>query len=520
MPSTSQIQVNIANRVTLSGRELGSAFIAELQQMHTHENPEWIAAKARSKWGPPKRIPRYLQTWKTAGDTGYSFPRGSWAAIERMLRETGRPYVVAQTKCLGDARLREKLTKSPLRMRIECRPYQGDQVKAGAGNPTCLWRAPPGSGKTTSAFAYAAFLNLPTIVVVPSQSIFDQWVERCTTELGLAPESVGMIQGSMRRIGPVTIAMAQTLANCVDEYTETFGVFIADEVQRHGAKTFSAVSDRIHAYYRLGVSADERRADGKEFLIYELFGPVRHQVDREILVEQGFIHDAEIRVIATNTSADWYLRMKPTKRMKGEVQARLQETLAADDERTELVLSLLGWSAAAGEQALVLTWRREHARVIQSRAIALGHSVGMLLGGEDQKDERDRTLARLKAQELAFATGTYQAIGVGLDLPSIGRGIFAGPCANNTKTGEMQIRQYVGRFERPSKSTGKEGAIVYYLWDRHIFGDRPLKNLKKWFPGRTIVLDEDEWVPVGTYLKRTGATVSRATENEIEDFFG
>src|SRR5690606_35687194 len=149
--------------------------------------------------------------------------------------EAGLRYTVAVTKCMGDARLHEELKARPFESLVEPRSFQTEQVEAGVQWKTCLWRAPPGSGKTTSALLYVAKLQLPTIVVVPDRVLFDQWLKRCTKELGLQHSEVGQIQGSIRHIRPITIAMAQTLNNCVTDYAHTFGVFIADEVQRHGA---------------------------------------------------------------------------------------------------------------------------------------------------------------------------------------------------------------------------------------------------------------------------------------------
>lgn len=510
------MQVVIDNRVRIAGKDLGSALAQELITRHTYSNPEWEAAKARTRWGPPKSMPRYLTTW-TLDDQGvYSFPRGSWDSVEKKLTEAGLRFTVVRTKCMGDAALRDELKRKPFASSVGPRFFQVEQVQAGVDHPTCLWRAPPGSGKTTAALLYASNLQLPTLVVVPDRTLFDQWTKRCIKELGLREYEVGQIQGAVRRIRPITIAMAQTLKNCVWDYAKTFGVFIADEVQRHGAKTFSEVSDHIHAYYRLGVSADERRADGKEFLIYDLFGGVRHQVSKDLLVDTGFVLDAEIRVIPTDTEASWYKAIKGKKKATGEVQSRLQTQLALDADRNALVKTLLRWTTTAEEQTAMLAWRREHAQALQSLAVSEGYRTGLMLGGDEDRGEFRMVLEGIENGTLQCVAGTYQAIGVGFDVPRLGRGIFAAPCANNHKGG-MQFQQFVGRFERPCEETGKQGAVIYYLWDRYIFGDRPLKNLKKW-RNSVHVLDGSRWVGVAAYLKN-GPTLDADDEPDEDDFF-
>lgn len=491
------MQVTIDNRVWIRGQDIGSDLAQALVDRHTYRNPDYDAAAARSKWGPPKSIPRQVSTYRLDGQGVYSFPRGSWDEIRKRLIDEGLVFTEHSTRCLGDPGLRRELEARPFVNRFEQRPYQVDQVEAGAQHSTCLWRAPAGSGKTCSALMYAVRLQLPTLVVVPNREVFNQWVARCGEQLGLAADEVGVIQGSRRVVRPITIAMAQTLANHVDRFAETFGVFIADEVQRHGAKTFSEVSDRIHAYYRLGVSADERRADGKEFLVYDIFGPVRHLVSKESLIETGHVIDAEVRVIPTRTDAPWYRRIKGRARAAGGIQARLALELARDEDRNDTILRILRWCRADGEPTIVLGWRIEQAKVVEELASQDGMRTGLLLGGDENQADRQDTSQLLAAGRLDCALGTYQAVGVGFDLPAVSRGVFAAPCANNDKA-RMQFSQFAGRFERPAP--GKKTAVVYYVWDPFIFGERPIRNLAKWRRD-VVVLHDDRWVPVREYLK-------------------
>ncbi len=87
-----------------------------------------------------------------------------------------------------------------------------------------------------------------------------------------------MGEASSEDVQPITIAIQKTLAahGVDDELRSFFGAVICDEVQLFGAKTFYEVIDPWPAKYRIGVSADERRKDRKEFLIHHQFGEVVH----------------------------------------------------------------------------------------------------------------------------------------------------------------------------------------------------------------------------------------------------
>ena len=122
--------------------------------------------------------------------------------------------------------------------------------------------------------------------------------------------SIGIIQGKRRSMKPLTIAMQKTLAQnpLTAEEMNYFGVVICDEVQLFAAKTFIKAVDPFPAKYRVGISADHRRKDKKEFLIHDLFGGVAAEISRNELISLGVIVDTEIRVVPTDFQAPWYGR--------------------------------------------------------------------------------------------------------------------------------------------------------------------------------------------------------------------
>lgn len=478
------------NRLRIPLSQLSDEQLAELQRAFTYDNPQYKRLKAmrgpKARW-MPKGVPRYISNWQL-GKGEFSVPRG---AVEKVEQIVG-PLELTDRTTLGEPPNAGCIPP----MRLAPRSYQVELVKASVAKRTALIRSPMGSGKTFVAFSIAAELSLPTLVVVPSTKIFKQWVQCAETYLGLERHEVGVLQGSTRRIRPLTIAMQQTLHNCVHDYKNRFGVVIVDESQKIGSKTLSTVVDALPARWRIAVSGDERRADGKEFLIYDLVGPVAKEVSREELIGRGTIVDAAIYVVPTDWRADWYIALKPQRRMRPEVLQRLATELYEDSERNQLALEVLGWCIAEGRTTITLAARREHCAMLNQMSIAKGWNSGLLLGGETDKDEFERTEYELRTGKLKQAVGTYQALGVGFDLPVVSRGIFASPCAS--KEGRMQFAQFCGRFERPCE--GKKDSRVYYLWDQHVHGLWPLKRIARWKP-RVYVKQGSQWVPAKQFIK-------------------
>jgi len=489
-----QVQVLIDNRIRIPLSQLSVALVLKVQRQFTYDNPEYRKLKAIRGF-VPRGVPETLRSWELS-TCELSVPRG---ALDK-LRDVLGALRVRRAKCMG------RPLASPLpEHRIRLRPYQ-EEIKRVCTHElglsgTALIRSPQGSGKTTTGFAIASEINLATLVVVPTERIFKQWVDGALKNLGLEADEVGIIRGNKRVIRPLTIGMQQTLRNCAHEYADVFGLVIGDEAQRFAASTFFDVIDVLKAVYRVGLTADERRSDKKEFLVHDVFGPVLLEVSRETLIAQGAIIDAEIRVVPTEFDAPWYTELAPLKRAQSHNQQRLTVELEGNKARNALVMEVLGWCVEEGEPTITLAWHREHCATLNSMSLARGWDSGLLLGGAESRDEFDRTERELRECSLNQAVGTYQAIGVGFDLPLVSRGIFAAPCAG--KSGKQQFAQFTGRYERPSPETGKveqDAVIVYYFWDRKVFGLWPLIHISRWKP-KVKVLDGEHWVNAKQFIR-------------------
>jgi superfamily II DNA or RNA helicase len=139
--------------------------------------------------------------------------------------------------------------------------------------------------------------------------------------------------------------------------------------------------------------------------------------------------------------------------------------MGSDEGRNRIAVEHAARYVRQGHQVLVFSLRREHCLRIAQALAAGGIPAGILLGGAgDQKAEFDRTLAQLRSGELRVGVGTVQAVGTGIDLPSVSRGVVAMPIAGN----RAQLRQVWGRICRAA--AGKDAELAY-LYDEHVFPD-------------------------------------------------
>jgi superfamily II DNA or RNA helicase len=260
--------------------------------------------------------------------------------------------------------------------------------------------------------------------------------------------------------------------------------------QRFAARTFNDVIDVFPARYRIGFSADEHRKDRKEFLIYDAFGSVAVDISREEVVKRKLVLDVEIRVVPTEFRADWYVEQQKEDRPDFN---RLLEEMTKNKHRNLIATSIARTMMGLGHQVLMLTHRREHAASFIRAEIESGTRAGLLLGGPENTAEFASTVKAIRSGELKIAAGTYQAIGQGMDVPSVSRGVACTPIASNTQF----FGQVRGRLCR--KYAGKKDAVLYYLWDKDVFGIEPILNLRKW--NKVVMVESgDEWLTAADFV--------------------
>ena len=504
------IRLRLTNRIELlSDAMLDVETVRPLLALFEHDNPQHHKLKRMgfSTKGEPPVYRLWQKTFNPRDDDRvYSFPRGGLALITAWLDEHPTlewEGVIVDETTLGDA----DLTGAIPEHRVELRPYQRTSVDKLIAAGSGILRAPTAAGKTCIAFALASELNLPTVIVCPNGAIFDLWIKRAETELGLKGDALGIIRASVCRIRPLTIAMQKTIAvQGSQAWRSAFGVVIIDEAQFAAARTYVEAIDPFTARHRFAVSADERRKDNREFLTHALFGNIAHEINREALVEAGHIMDVEIMVIPTEFRADWYSSDDAAEkklRWNGEAMVpmsdaggfgKLLEAISSDEERSQLAVDAAALEILEGGQMFVMATRREHCRMLDAMLAARGFKSGLMMGGTADRAEFLKSHAALSDGSYDAAIGTVQAIGTGVDMPNIAGVVVAAPIGNNRQL----FNQVRGRAARKA-SDGKTKRL-YYLWDRNVFPGH-LKNLVKWNPTVRVKLGSD-WLEPKEYFRR------------------
>ena len=495
---TDKIVVLVDSRIWLPP-DLPKAFVADLKQAFRYANPEYHKKKAMgfNTWGTPSQIMTYDERDSVIGKR-LTLPRGGLRKLRGIAQEHGIAVQYADRRVTVPTKF-DFYAIDPKDPTLDLRWYQKESVEHALRTQTGVVRAPTGSGKTKSATRFIYESQERTLVIMRDSKLLNQWKREVSASLGLRGYEVGEIGSGKFRFGEkVTLALQQSLYSRRDDLpailaAEPHGSVVIDEVQQLAARTFVEVIDPFNTKYRIGVSANETRRDKKEFLIYDQVGPVFYEVERKQIEAEGAVLPVEMRVFQTPFQAPWYVAAEPGERDFG----RLIEEMTEDEDRNEIILDLVAELVRTGEYPIfIFTHRREHARYLadQKLSVEMGIPTGLLLGGlsDAQRFEEDRL--KLESGRLKVAVGTFQSIGVGIDLPAIRAGVVATPISASNPQFFGQVR---GRMCRVSKASGKNRASIYYAWDPDVFPDQ-MRTFRQWGDGVAYIRRGTVWSPTGT----------------------
>ncbi|MFB6189222.1 MAG: DEAD/DEAH box helicase [Halapricum sp.] len=156
----------------------------------------------------------------------------------------------------------------------ELREYQRDALDAWRdADDRGVLELPTGSGKTVIAIAAIAELGVPTLVVVPTIDLLEQWREELEREFDVP---IGQLGGGTQRVETLTVSTYDSAYLRADELGDRFGFVVFDEVYREIARLLAAPA-------RMGLTATFERPDGAHEDLTDLVGPRVVRIDPEEL---------------------------------------------------------------------------------------------------------------------------------------------------------------------------------------------------------------------------------------------
>jgi superfamily II DNA or RNA helicase len=275
-------------------------------------------------------------------------------------------------------------------------------------------------GKTEIAAAAIRFLNVPTIVMVPTLDLLYQTRERYAARLGLSIDEVGIIGEGQYEPKFITVASVPTLrlmlgrgGKYIDEEAqrlyESTKLIILDEAHMISDNTFYAVFMAfVNAEFRFGMSATPfDREDNSEMMLIGATGTLIARVLPEYLMKRGFIAIPDIVMLKVN---------KPKLSDAFSYQQAVNFGVVDNGERNQATVDLV--KACAKKKVLVIFRYLRHGHLL-SRLLYDAGIDHKIVKGEIPGEERERIRHEFEHANLDVIVASVGVFKLGIDLPSI-----------------------------------------------------------------------------------------------------
>ncbi|NHN47729.1 DEAD/DEAH box helicase [Halostella sp. JP-L12] len=194
----------------------------------------------------------------------------------------------------------------------ELREYQAEALAAwrDAGNGGVL-ELPTGSGKTVIAIKAIEERSTPTLVVVPTIDLLQQWRRELAAEFD---RPIGQLGGGEQQLEPITVSTYDSAYLRADDIGNCFGLVVFDEVHHLGGEGFREIARLLAAPARMGLTATFERPDDAHEVVEELVGPVAYRISPEELAGDHLApYDVKrITVSLTDEEREEYERRQET----------------------------------------------------------------------------------------------------------------------------------------------------------------------------------------------------------------
>ena len=357
----------------------------------------------------------------------------------------------------------------------DLRPYQEAAVTAwrDAGDRGVI-ELPTGAGKTVVAIDSIAKSGVPTLVVVPTIDLLDQWRRELETEFDVA---VGQFGGGEQTQAPITVSTYDSAYLRAEDVGGDFGLVVFDEVHHLGGEGYRDAARLVSAPARLGLTATFERPDGAHEVVADLVGPKVYEASVDDLAGEH-LADYEVRRIEVALGPEERDAYEEAQGTFVDYLKRSSLSLRSGADYRKLVMRS-GTDPKAREALLA----KQRARRIMMNADAKVETLGRLL--DRHRDDRvivftahtdlvyrlsDRYLLPAITSETGaeerreilerFREGTYSRVVTanvldeGVDVPDANVAVVLAGSGS-----EREFTQRLGRILRPKADGGR--ALLY-----------------------------------------------------------
>jgi len=363
---------------------------------------------------------------------------------------------------------------------LELKDFQQEALDAwDLNNKRGIVVLPTGTGKTFVGIAAIAMLKVPTLIIVPTLELMDQWYNRIKEYFDVR---IGRFGGGLKEIEFITIITYDSAYINAEILGNKFLLLIFDEVHHLPSEGFRQIALFSASPYRLGLTATPEREDQLHNLLPSLVGEivyrrsvmemkgkylspfelVRYYVDltdeeakRYEILRKRFKSFFEEKGIKLDSLEDFYqmiLHSGKDKKARNALIAWNEARKIAMNASNKLFILEKILEKHKGERIIIFTEFNSFAREISKKYLIPEVTY------RTPEKERIITMERFR-KGIYKVLVTSKVLEEGIDVPSANIGVILSGTGS-----KREFIQRLGRILRPAKD---KNAVLYEIVTRN-----------------------------------------------------
>ncbi len=424
------------SRAHIDKKDLTEMELSKIKAKFTIANPMFFKMESMGKptWATPKHLKYYEET-----DDKISIPLGGANSLPSLFN-------------MDKFKLVDERFTNPnpidINFKGELRDYQQETSDVMMSKSIGTVQATTGAGKTVIAIHVICERKQPTLFLVNTIELANQFKERLLQFSDIDEKDIGLIGNGKYEIRKVSVGILQTMTKLddekIDEINNYFGQVFVDEVHIVPASTFFAVLNKLKQKHRFGITATPFRADGLTDVILFTSGSIIHKVDPKRAEAHLIIPDVEY------VETDYKFPI-----FDSSEHSIMLTDMATDVKRNKLIIDKYD-EVGRDRQSVFISHR-----VSQLEELAKEIPESAILTSKISKKKRAEIMDKLNKNELKAVLTTYGLFSTGIDIGTLEVVYMCTPMRS-----PRWVIQTVGRLKR--KAEGKETALVVDFVDKKI----------------------------------------------------
>jgi superfamily II DNA or RNA helicase len=298
----------------------------------------------------------------------------------------------------------------PLKFTAKLEPEQRETIRDWMARDFGMIKAPPRWGKTVATIALLCKIKQRTLVIAHEHSLLTAWEDelRLHTNINELEEEHGIqLAGFLKKdfFPLITFCTYQRFIHpkgikLLKKNRDSFGAVVIDEAHLCSAPCFSVVVSSINSFYRIPVTATDKRKDNMHIVSSDIAGPV---------TAIGRTEQLPVKVVYIPTG----YKVKEFK-----MWTTLINRLARDLDRTQLIAENIVADVDKGRSVVVTTDRVAHVKLLHDFILDIDSNIVIeMVTSRTSPKQRDDIKARAKSGEIQVVIAMNKIIQLGWNVP-------------------------------------------------------------------------------------------------------